>query len=82
MSKKIQRTLKNPAGRGLKKRFATKSPLKEPPQPMSWEPKTSGQKGITTTGIRQSKQQTSSRPKKELKNGQDHEQENTGIEQK
>ena len=72
MSKKIDRTQQNPGGRGSKKRFATKSALKEPPQPMGWEASTIGQKGNTTPGNRQNKQQTSSKHKQALKNGQNH----------
>ena len=49
---------------------------------MGWEPNTIRRKGNTTPGNRQNKQQTSSKHKQALKNGRDHEQENTGIEQK
>ena len=83
MSKIIHRTRTNPSDRGSKKRLATKSPLTEPPQPMGWEPNTPiRQKSNTTPGNRQNKQQTSTKHKQALKNGQDHKQEYTGIQQK
>ena len=70
MSEIIHRTWKNPAGRGSKKRFTTKSSMKEPPWPMGWEPNTPiKQKSITTPEHRQKKQQTSTKQKQALKNG-------------
>ena len=80
MSEIIHRTRKNPAGRGSKKRFTTKSPMKEPPRPMGWEPNPSiKQKSNTTPGNRQNKQQTSLKHKQALNNGQNNRRENTGI---
>ena len=70
MSEIIHRTRKNPAGRGSKKRFTTKSPMKEPPQPIGWEPNTPiKQKSNATPGNRQNKQRTSRKQKQALRNG-------------
>ena len=48
---------------------------------MGWDPNTIEQKGNKPPGNRQNKQQTPTKHKQALKNGQDHKQENTGIQQ-
>ena len=83
MSEIIHRTRLNPAGRGSKKRLTMKSPMKEPPRPMNWEPnKPLKRKSNTTTGKSRRKQKTSTNQDQAPKNGRDRQQEITGIPQK
>ena len=82
MSKQMVRTRSNPASRGLKKLFVTKSALKEPPRPMGWDANTVKSRGNTTPWNRSNKQHTSANHKQPLKNDQNHITEDTGIQQK